>query len=480
MLSLLVDHSPASSSIHAQISRQIQIQIETGVLPFGYRLPPTRELARQISISRGTAVKAYQDLTDKGLLESNKKAGTTVRQKFANVSNEDLKLLGTERFRLSEQPTPIVQGVNTKSQAATFLPEITAVEHLPIIEFRKAFSNALRYPGYLRDTGPLLGDLQLRKQICKHILPHRGINVDLDQLVIASDVKQIILLAGLVLNGEINSVHYGNPGKTELSNLFKVFGFKTVAHSVDNEGITIDPFELLPKDVLIVSPEHHFPTGACLSQARRQKLIDHQLESGYFILENDSESEYYFDHLPNAAMFTYTNSQRHLYINSLSTACFNGLQIAYGVSNREFINEIAKAQKMISKGVSVLPQRWAAEMISSGAVSTHLSRMRNVYRRKRDALKQALTEVFPLWQVILPKGGLQICVEIPQTYSIFDIIAAARRTGAEVMDQVEYFEECTAPSRLIALSFSGDEPKRMKDSLFKLRQELDILKVTMI
>lgn len=478
MLSLAIEHSASASSIHAQVSEQIQAQIESGALKSGYRLPPTRDLARQLSISRGTVVKAYQDLSDKGYLESNKGGGTTVRQQYKRGANKHPTQHAKEGQAYRDQSSLLATGDRIKNTVSTFLPGITAVEHLPLIEFRKAFSNALRYPDYLRDSGSILGDLQLRKQICKHILPTRGILADPEQLVIGPDIRQITLLAGIVLNGSLKSVHYGSPGRTELVKLFETLRIPTIAHPVDSEGVNIDFYALTAGDLLIACPEHHFPTGAPLSLARRQKIVEYHLKSGFNILEDDSESEYYFDHLPNSALFSKTNGKKHLYVNSLSTLYFNGLQVAYGVSSPEFVNEIAKAQKMISNGVSVLIQRWTAEMISSGAVNTHVSRMRNVYRRKRDALELALSEVFPDWRVIVPKGGLQICVELPLSLPSVDFFRATKLANIEMMDQTEYLAENSKPSQLITFSFSGDDPKKMKESLLRLRQEIEILKTT--
>lgn len=52
-------------------AQQIRTALAGGTLTPGARLPATRELAKELSVSRGTVVEAYRRLAEEGLLVTN-------------------------------------------------------------------------------------------------------------------------------------------------------------------------------------------------------------------------------------------------------------------------------------------------------------------------------------------------------------------------------------------------------------------------
>jgi GntR family transcriptional regulator/MocR family aminotransferase len=59
-----------------ELSRQLRRAILDGRLPSGGRLPPTRELARRLNVSRTPVTVAYDRLTGEGFITSRVGAGT--------------------------------------------------------------------------------------------------------------------------------------------------------------------------------------------------------------------------------------------------------------------------------------------------------------------------------------------------------------------------------------------------------------------
>src|SRR5579859_4180278 len=78
-----------SKPIYRQISEQICIQIGEGRLPVGTQLPPVRQLAEMLGITRVTAQNAYSELQAGGWVESTVGRGTFVS---AASQIEDLQI----------------------------------------------------------------------------------------------------------------------------------------------------------------------------------------------------------------------------------------------------------------------------------------------------------------------------------------------------------------------------------------------------
>ena len=64
--------------IYRQLIRHIRAQVESGSLSAGTRLPASRDLARQLNISRISVVNAYAELRAEGYLSAHAGRGTFV------------------------------------------------------------------------------------------------------------------------------------------------------------------------------------------------------------------------------------------------------------------------------------------------------------------------------------------------------------------------------------------------------------------
>ncbi len=91
---------------YEQLRRQLATLIETGQLPAGDRLPPVRQLARDLGIAPGTVARTYQELEQAGLVTTRRGGGTTV----APVS---LSPNGMARARLDAAAATFVASVRT-------------------------------------------------------------------------------------------------------------------------------------------------------------------------------------------------------------------------------------------------------------------------------------------------------------------------------------------------------------------------------
>src|SRR5712675_778067 len=75
----LLGHWPAADGpLYRLLAARIARLADTGELSAGLRLPPERDLAVALSVSRNTVAAAYQQLRDEGMAESRQGAGTRI------------------------------------------------------------------------------------------------------------------------------------------------------------------------------------------------------------------------------------------------------------------------------------------------------------------------------------------------------------------------------------------------------------------
>lgn len=75
--------------IFKQIVDGIRMEIATGALPVGTKLPSVRGLAMQLMINANTVAKAYGELTAQGLVESRQGLGLFVSEPRQLLSEEE-------------------------------------------------------------------------------------------------------------------------------------------------------------------------------------------------------------------------------------------------------------------------------------------------------------------------------------------------------------------------------------------------------
>lgn len=76
---LVVDTNDPTPA-YEQLRRQLDEAIRSGAVRRGERLPPVRQLARDLGLAVGTAARAYQELEAAGLIRSARGGGTRVRE----------------------------------------------------------------------------------------------------------------------------------------------------------------------------------------------------------------------------------------------------------------------------------------------------------------------------------------------------------------------------------------------------------------
>jgi DNA-binding transcriptional regulator YhcF (GntR family) len=109
---------------YEQIRSQIAMMAATGVLPEGTRLPPIRQLARDLGLAGGTVARAYRELERAGVISTRGRHGTFVERATTvpNVPNgaldEAARSFAVRAAQLGADPQRAVESVR-RALAAT-------------------------------------------------------------------------------------------------------------------------------------------------------------------------------------------------------------------------------------------------------------------------------------------------------------------------------------------------------------------------
>ncbi|GAA5084126.1 GntR family transcriptional regulator/MocR family aminotransferase [Thermocatellispora tengchongensis] len=405
----------ASGGITARLADELRAAIRSGRLPAGARLPATRELARDLGVSRGVVVEAYERLVAEGFLVSRVGAGTVVAEGVARAPGP---------ARRPGRVTPYYGIRPTTPDLAAFPRErwLAALKHA----LATMPSEALDYA----DPG---GVAELREELAAYLRRVRAADVTPDNVVIVGGVAQGLSLTLRVLCGPAGRIRLAveDPTSVRQLPLLRAAGAEPVAVPVDTEGVDVRALAASGAEAVLLTPAHQFPTGVVLSPRRRAALAAWAAEAGAMILEDDYDAEFRFDRDPVGCLQGLA-PDRVVLSGSVSKPLVPGLRLGWVVAPPALAEAVRVARGKLDLGSPVIEQYALAHLIRTGWYDRHLRRMRREYRRRRDALVEALARHLPEVVVRGVSAGLHVFLELPDGWDEETFAAAAEGAGMPV------------------------------------------------
>jgi GntR family transcriptional regulator/MocR family aminotransferase len=406
-----------------QLVEQLRDAIRHARIRPGTRLPSSRRLSEQLSVSRNTVIRAYDTLIIEGYVESRPGSGIFVAYGLPGATTETAA--GTPEPAhagiLSHMPLPPLplrlQNVVDPQRnrlSVDFFPGRPSPALFPIKTWRRLLQASLSHGGSigLSQYGDPAGLPALRSAIADHLATTRGIAADPGRVVIINGTQEgISIAARLFLN-------HGTPSAIEdpcyqgAAFAFEATGSEIASVAVDFEGLIVDELPQRPTALLYLTPSHQYPTGHALSLKRRHAVVAWARRYGCYILEDDRDGDLRYEGSPLQAIAALAPDCT-IYLGTFSRTLGAGLRLGYMVVPEQLAGVVGAAKGLLNNGSPWLEQAALAEMMRAGSYAAHLSRSRARYKESRDCLLAALRRNFGDVSVTGESAGLQLVWYLP-------------------------------------------------------------------
>jgi GntR family transcriptional regulator/MocR family aminotransferase len=424
------------------LGRQIEDQLRTAIrdltLRPGSRLPSTRDLARELGVSRPIVVDAYAQLAGEGYLEL--RPGT--RPLVTGCA-------GPCQPPTTRRPDPVPE------PRYDFRPGVPDLSTFPRSAWLRSVREAL---AGMRDadfgyTDPQ-GSEVLRLALRDYLGRVRGVVADAGRVVVTSGWCQgrTLLCHALVSMGA-KRIGVEDPCHDEVRVSASGAGLELVPIPVDGDGLQVDALERTNVDAVLVTPAHQYPTGAVLSGARRGALLDWLRRRGTFAMEDDYDAEFRYDRAPVGALQA-MDPERIVYAGTTSKTLAPAMRLGWLVVPPRLLDPVRRQQRLADFGVSRIDQHAFADFLSRGELDRHLRRMRVRYRARRDALVEALSEALPEVRVHGIRAGLHVTVQLRDGDRGRAIRDEALRRGVALPALSDYYHDRAGDSSMLLLGYS--------------------------
>jgi GntR family transcriptional regulator/MocR family aminotransferase len=448
----LLDIGPERGRLHDRLALALRTVIRDGRLSEGAALPPSRALAEELGCSRWVVTEAYGQLVAEGYLAA--RVGSATRVSWAPDATPP------PPARAASEPPPI------RYDLAPGLPDLRAFPRRRWADAVRAVTgSAVHYDLGLPDPA---GHAVLRTTVAQYLRRARG--ADAGHVFVCAGITDGLVRTCRALRATgIADLAVEEPGWGRLRDAATSAGLRVHPVPVDHDGLCVDDLARTPARAVVVGAAHQFPTGAVLSPDRRAGLVRWAREVDGYVIEDDYDAEFRYDHHPVAVMQGMDPSRVFL-LGSVSKTLSPALGLGWLVAPAVLTPALREAN-LVAAAPPVLDQLALATFIDRGWYDAHLRAARRRFRTRRDLLVRTLGDQVPEGRVAGTAAGLHVLLHLPDGTDTRRVVLAAAAAGLSLSDLDDYRTKRTA-DRALVLGYGNIGDTEIPPAVTLLRETL--------
>jgi GntR family transcriptional regulator / MocR family aminotransferase len=402
-------------ALRSQLEAGLREAIRGGRLHPGERLPSSRELARELGVSRGLVQECYSQLLSEGYLTSQVGSATRVAA--------GAQAARPKPERPAEPPPRLIADFRAGVPDLASFPRGDWVWAMR--EACNRVANAdLGYP----DPH---GSAELRTVLAGYLRRVRAAASEPQHVIVSSGFAQGVgLVLRALIQADVRCAAFEDPGygsaeTDDTVRAARAAGLRVVYVPVDAHGPDVAALDASGAQVVVVTPAHQSPTGIVMAAPRRHALVNWASRNGSFIVEDDYDSEFRYDREPIGVLQGLA-PDRVFTIGTASKALAPAVRLGWILAPPALADAVAEEKLISDRGSSTLDQLALAALIRSGRYDRHLRRMRPIYARRRARLMAALARHAPGIRLTGLAAGFHAVAHLRAAADERAIVAAAR------------------------------------------------------
>ena len=484
-------------TLSTQITIAIRDIILIGGLPAGARLPSTRTLAKDLSVSRTTMVEAFERLVAEGLLVSTTGAGTFVSDALRTKQQYSPPSVEPEATGIKQRYSPSLQhrgflhrfgdsgdtagqwntfGERLPHQVRAFTTAMPALDQFPLALWARRNSRHWRNSrDIVLGYGDPAGYPPLRRAITAHLKATHGISCEPEQLFVTNGAQQAFHFIASVILQPGEKAWIENPGAIGARNALLAAGAELVPVGVDSEGIMVEQgINRAPHFRLaFVTPVHQQPMAVTMSLARRLALLEAAERANAWIIEDDFDGEFYYGSHRLPSLKSVDRSGRVFYVGTFSKTLFPALRLGYFLVPESMVELFRTAISAYVSGAPSNPQAVVSDFMEEGHYATHIRRMRKIYLERYEVfLDCSRRRLDGLLDIQPTDAGLHTIGNLQCGLIDTDVAARAEKQNITVTP-IRRFCISDADVNGLLLGFSGIDQSAIKAGVATLARVLE-------
>ncbi|QKY19125.1 PLP-dependent aminotransferase family protein [Halolamina sp. CBA1230] len=224
--------------------------------------------------------------------------------------------------------------------------------------------------------------------------------------------------------------------------------------------------EPTPK-LLYTIPEFQNPTGATLTEQRRERVLELAEQYDFLIVADDAYGELRFSGESPPPLAAMDDSGRVIRVGTVSKTIAPGVRTGWILADEVLADQIGD---MLAGGTNTFTQSVLGRYMDAGHYQPTLDELLDGYERRRDAMLDALDRHLPpgsSWTE--PEGGFFLWVTLPEGVDAEEMLPLAAEEGVTYLPGERFFVGNSGQgTRSARLSFSHCSPEELEEGVAAL------------
>ena len=282
--------------------------------------------------------------------------------------------------------------------------------------------------------GPTEGFDETKENIIE-VMAEENTLVERDNIIVTTGGQQGIDLVARILVNPGDPVIAEAPTYPGAIPSFCSYEANVIQVPLDNDGIRMDLFKqeldkLLkagtkPKFIYVI-PNFHNPAGVCMSFERRQEMVALAKEHQLIIVEDNPYGQLRFEGEALPTLYSLDDDNNVIYLSTFSKIISPGIRLGWMVAPAPLLAKFNLGKQAADLCPSTFAQKIVNRYFEQARWQDYVDIVREIYRKRRDAMLAALEEYFPqeaTWT--RPQGGFYIWATLPEYINTTDLLAMA-------------------------------------------------------
>lgn len=416
--------------IYLSLAEQLEMDIRSGALLPGTKLPPQRELADFLDVNISTIVRAFRLCTQNGLLSGIVGKGTFVS--YDALAN--LRMIPQKENAACIELGPLTPSDVDCGEIIQILQEMIS---------EPGFSNLLGYGN--------IGAAMWQKEAAIKLIAQAGYHTETNRLLLASGGQNAVaaILCGLFASGDrIGTDPLTYPGLKSTAKMLRIrlVPIRQKDGEISEEGLLYACKNEKIKGLYIM-PDYHNPTAHIMSESCRQMLARIAIKENIMVIEDNIHS--LLSEHPPKAVAAYAPDQT-IYVASLSKTVLPGLRLAYIVSPEPYRAILEDALYNLNISVSPLLFELGSRMMASEK-TRQLAQARREIAIQRNLL---VNEILADYQILGSEECIFRWMLLPEGFTSEQFEQVALQAGVRVYGSHRFAVGAAKPRSAVRLSIS--------------------------
>jgi len=324
--------------------------------------------------------------------------------------------------------------------------------------------------------GPTEG-MAVAKACAAEVMAVEGTPVDPEDLLVTTGGQQVIDLVCKTLLDPGDVVVAEGPTYPGAVPTFVSYQADVVQIAMDQEGMRIDELEATlehldaegrrPKFIYTI-PNFQNPAGVTLSLPRRRRLVEVARRRELLVLEDNPYGLLRYEGDPLPTLHSLDRDGFVIYLGTFSKIISPGLRLGWTTAPPPVLEKMNLGKQGADLCSSSFAQLLVGCYFEHDRWQDYLQSLKDLYRRRRDTMLDALAEHLPpeaTWT--RPQGGLFIWATLPDYIDTTDLLARAlSHNVAFVPGRAAYLDGRGGSS--LRLNFSGVDETGIREGVRRI------------